>query len=421
MGAPDDRFASRLLEQEIVTSVGCTEPAALALAAAAAAARTTGRVEQIRVRADLGTFKNALAVGLPGTSQKGPAIVAAVGSLVRDPSLGLQVLGAVTAAQWEKAAALAQRVRVLHEPWREVRIEAEVTTADGTGRASIQGRHDRLDRPVAAPDDGHQTDEIDDAEIVARLGSARQLVSAVDSLDGADLARVADAVETNRRLAEYGFEEDAGWGTGRAFRDTGDDPVTVTKAWVSAAIDARMSGAPLPAATSGGSGNSGIVVSLGAWTAARNLGTWSNEEVLRATALAHLVNIAVKARIGRVGPLCGGAHASAMGVGCAIAWLLHGREEVIDRVIRHVVNATSGTLCDGAKPGCALRIASGLGVAVDAARFAAGGHGRIGNAGLAGESGASALERLQQLSAQAFSDVDSGLVEILIDQSRWES
>ncbi|MDX1631135.1 MAG: L-serine ammonia-lyase, iron-sulfur-dependent, subunit alpha [Thermoanaerobaculia bacterium] len=426
-GPDGPSFVSRLLRQELVVSVGCTEPAALALVAGAAASAARGTIRGIRIRADIGTFKNSLSVGLPGTDLRGPGVAAAAGALVADPDAGLQVLGAVTGDQWREAAALAEvpgRIEVTPEDRSDIRLEARVEGSESRGGALVEGRHDQIVwvrrdgkplRPRTGDDTLTAASEIDDETIRTVLSSAEALLESLAGLETADLALVRRGIDMNRELARRGLEGDRGGSVGRAFRglDTGHDPSISVKAWVSAGVEARMAGEMAPVMTSGGSGNSGITVSLGTWSAARTLGEWSDVEIDRATALAHLVNVAVKARIGRVGPLCGGAIASATGVGCGVAWLLGGRETALDRVIRHLVGATAGALCDGAKPACALKISGGLSVALDAARLAIRGDSRLGEGGLGGASSGQALERLRRLTREAFDRVDRDLLPIL--------
>lgn len=425
LGGPS--FASRLLRQELVPSVGCTEPAALALVAAAAADAADGRIRKISIRSDGGTFKNSLSVGLPGTRLRGPAVAVAAGALVANPGPGLEIFGSVTETQWGEAAELAQsgRIEVIPEDWRDIRLEARVEGSESRGEALVESRHDRFvwirrdGNPVGGDTGGRDPVEatgIDDETIRGLLDSAGRLLEALSGIDPEELALVRRGTEMNRELASRSLEEGFGGGLGRAFRSLGEgdrDPSIPVKSWVSAGVEARMSGEMAPVMTSGGSGNSGITVSLGIWAAARVLGDHPASEIDRATALGHLVNVAVKARIGRVGSLCGGAIASAMGVGCGVAWLLGGREAAVDRVIRHLVNTTAGTLCDGAKPACALKISSGLSVALDAARMAVRDDGRIGRAGLGGADGRAALERLHRLARETFHRVDHDLLPIL--------
>lgn len=426
------RFLRSLFRQEIVLSYGCTEPAAVALAAAAAAKAAGGEIRAVKLVVDIGTFKNALSVGLPGTGHRGPDFAAAAGTVVAAPERRLSILADLGPTAWERAAELVrhQLVEVIPAPEvRGVRIEATVEGTGGRGTALIEGRHDRLTRwerageplPLPVSEEGEPREEISDDEIRHRLATAQAIVGYLDSLSDDDLALLEEAVEVNRKIAEVSFEHGLGLGVGRAIRRSAHCPASENiqaaasasaKAWAAAAVEARMAGYPAPAMTAAGSGNSGITVTLGTWAAAVELGA-SKDRWLRAIALAQLVNLAIKARIGRVGPLCGGATASALGVGAAVAWLLAGDAEAVDRTIQLGVNSVSGSLCDGAKPACALRIACGLGATIDAAFLAVSAGVRRCRGGLAGGDAADAFERLHRLALTAYGETDAAVTAIL--------
>lgn len=422
----DDRaFGALLLAREIVPSTGCTEPAAIALVAAAAAARArapasilpASELRALRVEVDPGTLKNSLSVGLPGTAEKGPAVAAAAGLLVARPEVGLDVLGRARPATWAMARDLVDRGRVVVAPLEGtggVRLVARLeTTAGRTVHAEIRDRHDGLvgDR---SPNDS-DAPAIPDAEIRERLASAGDLLRIAAALEDEDLEPVRRAVEVNDALARASIEQRLGLGLGRRMSDglpeTGDLARRVA-ARVAAAVEARMAGAPFAVLTSGGSGNSGLTVSLGLAEAADVLGIESRHRRDRAAALGHLANVAIKVRLGRVGPLCGGVTASAVSVGAGVVGLLGGDADALDRYFRLALGATTGALCDGAKPACAAKIAGGLSAALGAARLATEGH-EPGDAGLGGASTAEAFANLEALVRGPLAQADDALIRIL--------
>lgn len=410
----DDRaFFRRLLEQELVLSTGCTEPAAIALVCAAAARRAGGgRPLHLAVRVDPGTLKNSLAVGLPGTDLRGPAVAAAVGAILGRIDAGLDILGLARKANWAAAGAIRDRVRIGALTGAEgVRLEATVETETGRGSAEIRYRHDGIvGEPVGDGDEA----PIPDGEIRDRLASAADLTAAEGSLLDEDLEPVRRALEVNRRLAERSLEEGLGLGFGRGLRDGAEsDPLRrEVRSWVAAGIEARMAGESYAVMTSGGSGNSGLTVSLGSWAAAEALGIGDPALRDRATALAHLTNIAAKVRIGRVGPLCGGVLASSLGVGAAVVHLLGGGTETLDRMLRLAVDGLAGVVCDGAKPKCAVKVAAGLSWVLEAARLATADFEQ-GPGGLGGRNSATALEHLEALVHGPLAAADPGLIRIL--------
>jgi len=420
-------FVKQLLRQEVVPSMGCTEPAAIAYAAAAASAMVDGELKQVHIVADMGTFKNTLAVGLPGTEYRGPNIAAGVGALVAREDMGLSVFEAATPLLYEHARSLANDNRILvtsDATARGVFIRAAIEKTGGRAGILIEGRHDRITArflngtavPIQKSEDTHC--DIQDSEIRLRLYSPKAILKLLEHLDEEDLNFVKKGVEMNLELAHCSIENGFGLGYGKAMwqlsEETGDRSARV-KSMVAAGVEARMAGIPMPVTTSGGSGNSGITVTLGTWAGVEAFKITDESLIWRGVALAHLFNIALKARIGRVGPLCGGTASSSTAVGCALAWMLGGDDEAIDLVVRYMVDSLTGNICDGAKPACALKISTGVGAALDAARLAASGVLRVGNDGMGGSTAEMAFERLVKLTRTGYVNTDIAITSILQD------
>ncbi|MDJ0836422.1 MAG: L-serine ammonia-lyase, iron-sulfur-dependent, subunit alpha [Acidobacteriota bacterium] len=424
--ARTQEIISRLIRQEALPSLGCTEPAALAYSAAVASSLVEGDIQHIIVKLDNGTYKNTLAVGLPGTDYRGPAVAAAAGAISADPGLKLRTFEALTPAMWEQAAELSARTETGPAAGvTGVYLHVDVVKSGGKGSASILGRHDRVFRAQVNGKDVSLSnnncrmeadEDVDDDLIHDLLFNPESLLEALALVSDEDLAFLERGLEMNKAISYYGLDHGAGLGYGKALLETAanGDAAAHAKARVAAAIEARMAGVRMPVMTSGGSGNSGLTVFLGTWAAAEQLGFGNDRErLLRGIALAHLVNIAVKARIGRVGPLCGGSLSSAMGVGCGVAWMLGSDAQGLDRIVRTMTTSVAGTLCDGAKPACAMKVATGLGTALDAAGLAARGLLHPGHDGLAGENAAHAFDHLTKLARVAYVNTDLSLTAIL--------
>ena len=424
------RLAKNLLRQEVVPSMGCTEPAALAFAAAAASPNTNDTPCEIRVTLDAGTYKNTLAAGLPGTRGKGPGLAAAAGTLIARPELGLRVFEAAddsiweTAERWERSGI----VKVIPDPMaRDVAIRGAVSRGSEHGVAVIRERHNNIvarilngkpqpfEQPCRSAEQG-----ISDAEIRRHLHSPEAILAFLGELDHEDLDFVEKGLLMNKTLAEQSLQEGWGLGSGKALMElaeqSGGEVASTVKAWVAAGVEARMAGKTAMVMTSGGSGNSGLTVSLGIWSAARALGIEKERDILKAIALGHLFNVAIKSRMGRVGPLCGGTLSSATAVGAAVCWLLGGDAGALDKVVRYMFGSMAGSLCDGAKPACAIKIAAGLSPAIDAARLAVTGHLEIGQEGLPGGCAENAFTRLIKLTRTAYVNTDISITSILQDR-----
>ena len=286
-----DLTAREILKSEVRPALGCTEPAAAALAAAAAASLLPRRIpEKIEVRLDANVYKNALAAVVPGGGGgKGPALAAALGALGGDAHLGLQVLAPVDAGRLAEAAGLVAAGRVEVTPdYNEqgIFVSVRIMTDGQTAEAVIRDRHDRLTRlrldgrEVSSPlivDEKTGGKNMVSHEQLRRLTLAR-LLAMTESLDDEDLAFIREGVIMNRRLAEHGLGVPSGLGVGRALRkilerdNRGQDLIAAARCHAAAAADARMAGAPLPAMSSAGSGNHGLTAVLPVWTLFESLG-----------------------------------------------------------------------------------------------------------------------------------------------------
>ena len=189
-----------------------------------------------------------------------------------------------------------------------------------------------------------------------------------------DLSFLEEVITVNRRIAEEGLKGEYGMGVGKRLRDravrTGEkDFTTYVVSYVSAAADARMAGCALPVMATTGSGNQGLTASLPVIAAAH----WKqvDEDTLyRALALSELVTIHVKQYIGKLSALCGCAIAASIGTACGIAYLLGGEYIHMEYAVKNMVADISGLICDGAKAGCALKIATSVAGAIQCAYLA---------------------------------------------------
>lgn len=197
----------------------------------------------------------------------------------------------------------------------------------------------------------------------------------VDQLDDEDRKFLKDGVTINMRLADYGLKHGPGLGIGRAFERLirqnliQKDMVLAARILASAAADARMAGINLPAMSSAGSGNHGLIAILPIWTV-KNYVTGSEDVVIEAQALSHMITAYIKAQTGRLSAICGCSVAAGAGAAAGVAYLLGGTTKHIAGAITNLIENLAGVICDGAKPGCALKLATAAGTAVQSALFA---------------------------------------------------
>ena len=362
-----------LLREETLPAIGCTEPVAVALCAAEASACLLKEPYRLHLEVSPYILKNGMHVGIPGTAGlTGLDLACALGSLLPHPEKQMTILGDVSDEKLSKAKAIVQSgsvsVRSADTPykvWVDVRIDA----ADGHwARAVIQGTHTHV---LLVEKDGQplRTDRCQESE--SRYMPAITLESVyafATTVSQADLEFLDEIIRVNTRIACEGLARDYGLCVGRHLANSPDAAQQVI-AVTAAAADARMSGCQLPVMTNMGSGNQGITASLPVIETAHLLGA-SHEQLLRALAISELVAMEVKTHIGRLSALCGCSIAAAIGTASAMVFLRGGNFEQIAYAVNMMVGDVTGIICDGAKPGCALKIATAVSAAQRAAVLA---------------------------------------------------
>lgn len=362
-----------LLREETLPAIGCTEPVAVALCAAEASACLLKEPYRLHLEVSPYILKNGMHVGIPGTAGlTGLDLACALGSLLPHPEMQMTILGDVSDEKLSKAKAIVQSgsvsVRSADTPykvWVDVRIDA----ADGHwARAVIQGTHTHV---LLVEKDGQplRTDRCQESESRNMPAITLESVYAfATTVSQADLEFLDEIIRVNTRIACEGLARDYGLCVGRHLANSPDAAQQVI-AVTAAAADARMSGCQLPVMTNMGSGNQGITASLPVIETAHLLGA-SYEQLLRALAISELVAMEVKTHIGRLSALCGCSIAAAIGAASAMVFLRGGNFEQIAYAVNMMVGDVTGIICDGAKPGCALKIATAVSAAQRAAVLA---------------------------------------------------
>lgn len=362
-----------LLREETLPAIGCTEPVAVALCAAEASACLLKEPYRLHLEVSPYILKNGMHVGIPGTAGlTGLDLACALGSLLPHPEKQMTILGDVSDEKLSKAKAIVQSgsvsVRSADTPykvWVDVRIDA----ADGHwARAVIQGTHTHV---LLVEKDGQplRTDRCQESESRDMPAITLESVYAfATTVSQADLEFLDEIIRVNTRIACEGLARDYGLCVGRHLANSPDATQQVI-AVTAAAADARMSGCQLPVMTNMGSGNQGITASLPVIETAHLLGA-SREQLLRALAISELVAMEVKTHIGRLSALCGCSIAAAIGAASAMVFLRGGNFEQIAYAVNMMVGDVTGIICDGAKPGCALKIATAVSAAQRAAVLA---------------------------------------------------
>ena len=370
-----------ILEKELIVALGCTEPVAIALAAATAKNQISGSIKEINVKASGNIIKNAKSVGIPGMSAKGLDFAAALGAVAGDPEKKLEILDGLTKADELRALKLIEEGKVQAgqaDTPKRLYIEVIVQTEQQISKVVISDNHSNITlievdgKAVflgGCENIGIQTDE----EELEAL-TIDEIYEWILDVDVKDLGLVKRSIELNHAIGLEGLSGDYGLNVGKTIQDNvkkgilSDDLATSAMSLAAAGSDARMAGSTLPVMANTGSGNQGIAVTLPVVAAAMKLQV-SEETMIRAVALSHLITIHIKSKFGRLSALCG-VTAAGMGASAAIVYLLDGGIQQIKAAVQNTIGNVSGMICDGAKAGCAMKVSTCSNVAVQSALLA---------------------------------------------------
>jgi L-cysteine desulfidase len=436
---PNSSFTVKdVLRMEVAPALGCTEPAAIALGAAAAASLLgEDSITAIEVWVDPNIYKNGVAVSIPGTGGLcGLDVASALGALGGDARLKLEVLEPVTdenvAQAQELLKADAVAVNLLPEQ-KGLHIRTVVRGQHTVAESVIQDSHDHItslmlagsqlsSHPLlSAGHDDTAEDSLEALEAWLKSLSLAELYALVDDLDRQDIQFLKEGVQFNLRLAEYGLKYGCGLGVGKTLdrlvrqRLIQKDMILASKILTSAASDARMAGVKMPAMSSAGSGNHGLTAILPIW-AVKDYLTCEERAVLEAIGLSHIITAFIKAYTGRLSALCGCSIAAGAGATAGIAYLLGGTLYHIAGAIKNLTEDLAGVICDGAKAGCSLKLATAAGTAVQAALFALQGVQVHSTDGIIAPSPEQTMQNIGTLSTQGMIDTDRTILRIMMEK-----
>ena len=407
---------SETLQTHLVPVVGCTEVAAICLATSIAYNAIIGRlpsylnssmrrkppfirifphdIQEITIKLDGGTFKNASVVRVPGTSGLYGIEVAAAVGVFCDPNRGLNIFDGFLSegVSVDDLLELKKKVKVevmdAHDEKTGIYVESRVKARSNRllheGVSIIRHAHSEIvyvgkdgeilfEKKFPSPTD----DNLRLDEGIRRLSEVRisELVEAIKRLSDDDKRLITKAIKMNLQASEDGLKEGVGLNVGDKLRHLvhrgllEEDMVNYAKIKAAAAVDMRMSGHMLPVMSCAGSGNLGLTASLPVIAVAEKVG-WDEKKVIEAVALSFLIVCYVTYYSGYLTPLCGCAIKAGAGVAAATSYYLGGNIDQIGSAIKNVVGNITGMICDGAKVGCAMKVMSATGCAIECALLA---------------------------------------------------
>lgn len=380
-----------LIKREVIPAIGCTEPIAVALCVAKATEILGCKPHRIEAYLSANILKNAMGVGIPGTGMIGLPIAIALGALIGKSEYGLEVLKECTPDAVEagkrmiadEAISIKLKEDITEKLYIEITASAATTAAsDATTASSATTTASSCPQTATAIIAGGHTNFIylsHNGEVLldAPLRSTAEqngnktaltLKKVYDFATTAPLEEIEfilEAQRLNKAAAETSFKGRYGHQLGRTLKEStremsilGNNTFSKILSYTTAACDARMAGVMVPVMSNSGSGNQGITATLPITIYAEE-NNKSREELIRALTLSHLTVIYIKQSLGRLSALCG-CVVAATGSSCGITYLMGGGYNQISFAVQNMIATLTGMVCDGAKPSCSLKIASGV-------------------------------------------------------------
>ncbi len=360
----------KILKRELIPSMGCTEPIAIAYAASVAREVLGNIPQRITISVSNNIVKNAKSVVVPNTNGlKGIKAAVLAGVLAGDAHRELEVIAEVTEEQKDRIReAMESRQMEINsmESLHPLDIIIELSHEKESVKVHIREKHANIievrknDKPVEgwvkkSENTGEEGSELDYESL-----SLKEIIEFADAVDIKDVKDILDRqIRYNSRIAQEGLTTDYGANLGKTILKSNENSIkTRAVAKAAAGSDARMSGCELPVIINSGSGNQGITVSVPVIEYAKELQV-SQDILYRALVISNLTSIHAKHGIGTLSAYCGAVTAGCA-AGCGIAYLYGGKYQELAHTLVNSLAIVSGIICDGAKPSCAGKIASSI-------------------------------------------------------------
>ena len=416
------------VQQEVVPALGCTEPVSLALAAAVARQYLGALPDRIEAKVSPNLMKNGMGVTVPGTGTVGLTMAAAIGAIGGDPHGGLEVLKQITSEQ----VALAKQM--IHDHKIEVSIsdtehilysEATLFNADQQVKVRIAAHHTNViyiekngellfSKPCVV--------ESENAENVFANLNAKDIYDFSLNVELEKIRFIQQAAILNSALSQEGLNQDYGLHIGRTLQKQigkgliSDDLLNRIVIETTAASDARMGGANLPAMSNSGSGNQGITATMPVVVVARHLAA-SEEQLIRALFLSHLMAIYIHSKLPKLSALCA-VTTAAMGSCAGVAWLLTGKFEAISMAISSMIGDISGIICDGAANSCAMKVSTSVSSSYKSILMALDDTQVTGNEGIVEHQIDRSINNLCAIASRSMQYTDRQVIEIMVSKPK---
>lgn len=414
----------KILNEELVPALGCTEPISIALAAAKARDVLGDFPDKIIVECSKNIIKNVKGVIVPTTvNLRGIEAAAIIGLIGGDANRNLEVLTSVTSEHLAQAKELIGKgicEERLLDTKAKLHIRIKLIKGNHTSMVEIIHTHTGI---VRIEKDGnvildipHNEEESNEGLTDRSCLSVKDIIEFADTVDICDVQEILDRqIEYNTAISKEGLKKKYGANIGMTLiSDTlGKDVKIRAKAVAAAGSDARMSGCEMPVIINSGSGNQGMTVSLPVIEYAKELNV-SKERLLRALVVSNLIAIHQKTKIGRLSAYCG-AVSAATGAGAGITYLYNGGIKEISETITSTLANVAGIVCDGAKPSCAAKIASSVDAAIMALTMTLHNRGFNPGEGIVKDEIEKTIDSVSKIAKDGMVITDDEIVKIMIN------
>lgn len=410
-----------ILKAELLPALGCTEPIAVAYAAALARDTLGELPDQVEISVSGNILKNVKGVVVPHTNGlKGVNAAAAAGIVAGKADKKLECIAGVSNAEIDKIKAYLKEAEfsiAQSDSGRIFDIFVRVQSGSRSAGARIVGHHTNVVRiekdGKAIVDKAIECEEEKCCPDYVYLNVA-DILEFADKVNLDDVREVIERqIEYNTAISEEGLKNDYGARVGKLLiQNFGNDIHNVAKATAAAGSDARMNGCSMPVVIVSGSGNQGMTTSLPVIVFAKHLGC-THEQLLRALVLSNLVTIRLKARIGRLSAYCGAVSAGC-GAAAGVCKLRGGNASEISHAIVNAIAIDSGMICDGAKSSCAAKIASAVEAGLVGMEMALSGTNFSGGDGILFDSVEDTIDGVGSIAHDSMRETDETIIKLMI-------
>lgn len=388
---------TKLIREDMKPALGVTEPGAIAFAAAKARSYTSGEVMSVTVRLNSGMYKNAFTCGIPNSREVGSEFAAALGVIAGNWELGLEALSDVQQEDVERAEHLVEQGKVqilLQNISSRIFIEVNVKTRTDEVVVTIEDTHTNITNVVVngevkfvQPEEKSENGKLVEKPLIHTY-TLRQLCEYIENENVSELEFIWEAYRMNLELFEAGLSSERTTFVKHLLKKNGgiifsEEEQKTASLLCNGAIEARVLGLDKPAMSIIGSGAHGIIATLPLY-AAYKVNGYSEEQLLRATALSYLICMYIKEYSGKLSAFCGCAIAAGTGMACALVYLRGGSLKMMEHTINNMAGSITGMICDGGNQGCAMKGIAAVDAAYRSAELAMDGiyiddvHGIIG-------------------------------------------